>query len=208
MGAALAIAAAAPRSGAREGAGISGPKKPPAIRNSTAGVSGRSLLTADDLRAAIAWRIEGIPRAEIEAIAAALRPLADDFREDRPAIAALLADLRRPGDRRDAWGLACAVLADDAARRGDLSGFWSAGFVVAEAARQGRRMPKDRSPLTEPMRRFKQENPNHFPDDAFNAFRDGACDLVTGYLSKDDALQVAGWSNVTRETFSRQYQRL
>lgn len=216
MGAALAIAAAAPQSGARGGAAIggtqkpaSGPKNPLQIETTQRrGISGRALLTADDLRAAIAWRIDGIPATEIEAIAAALRPFADDFREARPEIAAVLADLRRPGDRRDAWGLACAVLADDAARRRDLSGFWSAGFVVAEAARQGRRMPTDRSPLTEPMRRFRQDHPGCSPSKAFEVFRAGGCDVVTGYLSRDDALQVVGWSMVTRESFIRQYNRL
>lgn len=212
MGAPLAKSIAVPRYGAREGAGIggtpkpaSGPKKAPANQ---IGVSGRSLLTADDLRAAIAWRIEGIPADEIEAIAAALRPLADDFREARSEVAAVLADLRRPGDRRDAWGLACAVLADDAARRGDLSGFWSAGLVVVEAARQGRRMPQTRSPLTEPMRQFRRANPDCSPDQAFAAFRDGAGDVVTKYLLREDALQVAGWSMVTRDSFIRQYRRL
>lgn len=211
MGAPLAIASAVPRSRVRTCAGVggkekpaSGPKRPPV----TVGVPGRALLTADDIATAIAWRLEGIPAAEIEDIAAALRPLATDFREARPEVAAVLADLRRPGDRRDAWGLACAVLADDAHRRGDLSGFWSAGHVVAEAARQGRRMPKARSPLTEPMRRFRQENPGCSPSEAFEVFRAGGCDVVTGYLSREDALQVLGWSVVTRESFIRQYGRL
>lgn len=110
-------------------------------------VFARSLLLADDVRAAIAWRLAGMPEAEVLALSDALRPLAGDFREDNPRVSALLADLHRPGDRRGPWTLACAVLSEDAMRRGDANLFWSAGIEVVQAMRQGRRgsHPKPRS---------------------------------------------------------------
>jgi hypothetical protein len=96
MGAALAIAAAVPRSGtrARNGGGTDskpskGPQKP-----------GKHLLNKSDVTAAVAWRLDGIPSAEVATLATMLRPFAGDFREARPEVARLLADMRRPGDRR------------------------------------------------------------------------------------------------------------
>lgn len=96
-------------------------------------------MAVDDLRAAIAWRIEGIPDAEIATLAAMLRPFASDFREARPKVARLLADMRRPGDRRGAWSLACAILAQDAMQHGEVELFLLAGFEVVKALHQGRR---------------------------------------------------------------------
>jgi hypothetical protein len=87
----------------------------------------------------MSWRLEGIPIQELEAIADALRPFADDFREDRPEVAALLADLYRPGDRRSGWSFACAVLAWDALRRCDILTFGAAMTEVLAALRQARR---------------------------------------------------------------------
>jgi hypothetical protein len=217
MGAALAIAAAAPRSVVREGASIggtrkpaSGPKTPPANRNrSTAGISGRSLLTADDLRAAIAWRIDGIPAIEIEAIATALRPLAADFRETRPEVAAVLADLRRPGDRRGAWSLACAVLARDAEMRCDLYQFAAAVAVLASSLDQRDRSIGDRSPLTPLMRDLKKSRPGLKSDQAFAYFAglcSGSHEVIAGF--SDDALVLHDGRRLSRDSFCRQYRRL
>lgn len=116
------------------------PKKPPARKGrATKRLSGRSLLTQGDIEAAVDWRLAGISATEIDAIARALDQFAADFREDRPEVAAALADLRRPGDRRDPWSLACAVLAADAMLRSDAEIFFAAGFEVVGALRQSRR---------------------------------------------------------------------
>jgi hypothetical protein len=98
----------------------------------------RYLLKPADIREAIAWRLAGVSGAEISALACVLRPLAADFREDRAEVASVLNDLR-PTDCRRAWSLACAVLADDALRLGDLATFWAAGCEVVVAARNSRR---------------------------------------------------------------------
>lgn len=108
-------------------------------KRSTKRLSGRSLLTQGDIEAAVDWRLAGITADEVDAIAHALDPFAADFREDRPEVATVLSDLRRPGDRRDPWSLACAVLAADALLRGDAAIFFSAGFEVVGALRQSRR---------------------------------------------------------------------
>lgn len=216
MGAALKSASRMPRSRPREymdGAAKrkppSGPKKGLAEQNgATVRDGGRCLLTNADVHAAIAWRLSGIPEAEIDTIAEALRPYAGGFRESRPEVAQVLADLRRPGDRRGAWSLASAVLARDAQRRGDVAGFLLAGFAVIEAMRQGRGSGRSRSPLTAPMREFKRRYPDSSPDEAFGAFCAGEGGAVADYRPGEDALQVAGWSLVTRDSFVRQYRRL
>lgn len=140
MGAPLAMAAAVPRSGPRTSNGDAADGKPPkGSRKPASAVTGKYLLTKSDVIAAVAWRLDGIPDAEVVTLAATLRPLADDFREARPKVARLLADMRRPGDRRGAWSLACAILARDAGRRGEVELSLLAGFEVVKALQQGRR---------------------------------------------------------------------
>lgn len=140
MGAPLAMAAAVPRSGARTCNGGGADGKPPKGSNKLASPApGKYLLTESDVIAAVAWRLDGIPDAEVATLAATLRPLASDFREARPKVARLLADMRRPGDRRGAWSLACAILARDARRRSEVELSLLAGFEVVKALQQGRR---------------------------------------------------------------------
>ncbi len=167
------------------------------------------MLTADDLRAAIAWRIEGMPAAEIEAIAAVLRPLADDFREARPEVAAVLADLRRPGDRRGAWSLACAILARDAEMRGDIYQFAAAVAVIAGSLDQRDRSIGDRSPLTPLMRDLKKCRPGMKSEQAFAYFAglcSGSHEVIAGV--SDDALVLHDGRRLSRDSFCRQYRRL
>ena len=141
MGAALATINAVPRSGARECQSSGGAGKPAkaAKKAPTPAAGTGTLLTADDIAAAVAWRTDGIGTDEIAALAATLRPYASDFRASRPDVAAILGDLRRPGDRRGPWSLACALLALDARRRGDVDSFWAAGLEVVKSMQQGRR---------------------------------------------------------------------
>jgi hypothetical protein len=106
---------------------------------STARHSGRRLNQPADIEDALEWRLAGLSIAELEALTDALRPFADDFREDRPEVAALLADLHLPGDRRSEWSLACAVLAWDGLRRNDALAFGIAIAEVMAAMKQGMR---------------------------------------------------------------------
>jgi hypothetical protein len=129
-----------PRKGIGSGDGRKPPKnakKPPAEPlGSAAPVSGRRLVQRRDIEEAIRWRLRGLDEDDIAAIAGRLRPLAADFTDSRREVAVVLAGLRRPGDRRAPWSLACAVLAEAAASRGDVDGFWSAGLEVLNARRQ------------------------------------------------------------------------
>jgi hypothetical protein len=142
-----ALATAALRSEARECCGVSGnkkptkdPKKPFADHSrSTARAPGRRLTQRADVEAAIAWRLDGIDQSDVDSIARRLRPLANDFTDSQPGVAAVLADLRLPGDRRAPWSLACAILAEAAVLSGDVAGFWQAGVEVLQAYRQSHR---------------------------------------------------------------------
>lgn len=106
---------------------------------STVRASAKHLLQEADVLAAVRWRLAGVPTEDVESLAEVLQPLARDFREDRPEVMVILSDLRYPGDRRGAWTLACAVLAQDAASRNDFRTFWAAGVEVVKAMQQGRR---------------------------------------------------------------------
>lgn len=147
MSARPALAIAVPRSEARERYGTSGDKKPakdpkkPAADHSrsTARAPGRRLTQRADVEAAIAWRLDGIDQSDVDSIARRLRPLVDNFTDSRPEVAAVLAGLRRPGDRRAPWSLACAILAEAAVLSGDVAGFWQAGVEVLQAYRQSHR---------------------------------------------------------------------
>lgn len=106
---------------------------------STARDSGRHLVQRRDIEEAIRWRLRGLDEDDIAVIAERLHPLAADFTDRRREVAAALGWLRRKGDRRAPWSLACAILAEAAALRGDVDGFWSAGLEVLNARRQSHR---------------------------------------------------------------------
>lgn len=151
MGAAAQFATAMPRSGPREGIDSSNDRKPakgagkPAAEcsGSTARASGRCVLSEPDIEDALRWRLGGIPETMVWAVAERLLPFADDFREDRPEIATVLPGLRRVGDRRSPWSFAVAILADAAARRGDVRDYWRFGIEAVLAHRQAKRGSHD-----------------------------------------------------------------
>lgn len=139
MGALHPLPASVPRSAPHEGIGGGAGPVLLKVAKQTASDSGRRLLSELDIEDALRWRFSGWSPTEIASIALRLRRFAEDFRDSRPEVAAEIANLRRPGDRRSPWSLACAVLADDAARQGDVTGYWAAGIEVVSAFRQSRR---------------------------------------------------------------------
>lgn len=207
MGVPLTMVAAAPRLRARacNGDGKSGkPSKGPKGSKP----AGRCRLTTADVAAAIAWRLDGIDAVEIDTLTKVLRPLAADFRESRPEVAQVLADLRRPGDRRGGWSLANAILARDAERCGDVAEFILAGIAVIESMRRSlSNSGKQRSPLKPKMRMLKAERPDLSPVAAFDAFAQGY-DVDVRYVVADDALRIEGWQLLSRESFCRVYRVL
>lgn len=178
MGAALQIAAAVPRSEALECLVSSVSEKPPRNRKkplaegsrSTARIPGRRVLSEPDIEDALRWRLGGIPEAMVWAAAERLLPFADDFREDLPEVAAMLAGLRRAGDRRSPWSLAVATLADAAARRGNVRDYWRFGIEAVLAHRQAKRGSHD----------------NH----ARGPIDDVLDELISGYLKVDPEIAV------------------
>lgn len=146
MGAALAISTSAKLRRVSRGAGsggngehTGGGREHRVADVGTAAHRGRHILTQREIEAAIAWRLDGVPNADVQVIADLIRPMASDFREGRPEVAAMLLDLRRPNDRRSGWSMACAILAADAGGRSNWSLFWAAGFEVVSAFRHAKR---------------------------------------------------------------------
>lgn len=92
-----------------------------------------------DIIEAAEWCLANIPLSDVQVLASILRPLTDNFAEDRPEIAEILKDLRYPRNRKSSWSLACAVLARDAWYRSDTATFWAAGIEVLKAMQQGKR---------------------------------------------------------------------
>lgn len=187
-------------------------KKPEEKRNcSTVPLGGRCLIQPSDIEDALDWRLSGLAIGELEAIAEALRPMADDFREDRPEVATLLADLHRPGDRRSGWSLACAVLAWDGLRRHDMIAFGAALAEVLSAFRSSQGAKGDRHPLTPVMRELKRNQPAMTADRAFAHFKGLAADdheILADYSDERDALILHDAAELSREAFCRQYRRL
>lgn len=174
----------------------------------------RCLNRPDDIEAAIDWRLAGLSIAELEAIADALRPFADDFREDRPEVAALLADLHQPGDRRSEWSLACAVLAWDSLRRWDILTFGITIAEVASAMRQSKRGQKRGSPLTPIIEEFRRNQPGATSEQAFEHFigiaeaSGNSHEVIADYSPVRDSLILHDGPEISRESFCRQYRRI
>ena len=105
----------------------------------------RRLITADDIRAAITWRLDGTTEGQLaidlDLVARFMDGLdtAAEILDDDPAVIDLLARLKRPAERRDAWGRLCALLGVVAQRRGDIGLFYASGFDVVLAWQQSMR---------------------------------------------------------------------
>ncbi|MBK6743615.1 MAG: hypothetical protein IPG66_11815 [Hydrogenophilales bacterium] len=125
------------------------------------------LITRIDIEAAIRWRFDGIPEDELASMMISARQLFEthegEITDSAPAVAALLEQLARSGDRRSPWSLLCALLW----RVADGLTASSAGFEVAVAWQSSRRSrsPRRREELTEWMIEFASHNPNATPAD-------------------------------------------
>lgn len=111
---------------------------------STKRISGRHLITLDEIVAAVDKRLADWPPQMIDAWTEALRVVADDFRDDRPEVETILADIQADNPGRHPWPTACALLARDACRRGDVVLAMSAGVEVLAAEVQARRASNPR----------------------------------------------------------------
>lgn len=227
MVAALRIRSTVMRSRQECGEGEKSPRiaKTPAFEQKplTAPVSGRCLLTEADVRAAIDWRLSEVPAGDVDALTIVLRPLAGDFREDRAEVAAVVADLRYPGDRRSAWSLVCAVLALDAAGRHEPATFWAAGLEVVRSLQQGQRgrhFNRQAAPapdaLDHQIAEFLADHPDASANTVFDCFAEVANGrhqiLIEFDEGKDELVCLLGidadaLTNVGRDEFYRRVRR-
>lgn len=223
----LAIAQLSPRQG-RELGGQEKPlksrRKPVADENrSTTRVTARRLLTEADVLEAIRWRLTSVPDGDVLALAEVLRPLADDFREDRKEVVSIIGDLRYRNDRRAGWSLACAILAHDAASSDDLSLFWAAGVEVIQAMNQGRRGTHHNrkiihtpDALDELIAVHRKKYPNITASALFDHFAKTAvlCNVIADYDADADTLvcqlnpRSEQLTDVTRNELARRFNRI
>ena len=138
-----------------------------------------ALCTVDDIKAAIAWRLDRITANELAALFQVLRPFAADFRGDRPELAAILADSHQPYDERSSWSLACAVLAQNCDPKVDQFKFAVFGFEVVLALRQAHRGVRNKRLPTrtaDSLDTLIVDTMNRHPDmkasDVFDCFKD------------------------------------
>ncbi len=182
----------------------------------------RSLPTESDLLAAIEWRLNGVAPKTIKSGLQAVAGLLDSaapIREDDKPVAAILARLSLGNDRRNPWGLLCALLAIHARQRGDTALFWSASIEVVEAYRQARRAPcKKADDLSQLISAHVAEKPDQSPSDLFREFAALAGTGTYACLSEHDPEfgLLLYWScatdkkeeSINQENFVRRVQRI
>lgn len=160
--------------------------------------SPRALLSPDDIRQALRWRLESVGSIAVDLIADALRPHADTLRDDHPEVAAVLADIADTShDKREAWSLACAVVAHDADRRRAVNVFWAAGSEVVKAMNQSARGKRRRTVVRDELDalivQVLHEHPTMRPSQVFNELRSLACagdPLCVEWVHQFDAIRV------------------
>lgn len=100
------------------------------------------LISDADLHGAALWRLKDWQPAELQAIYATLGDLISkcpSLDATHPAVASMLAQLHRPGDRRAPWTALCALATLWAADHHDQVLYHRAGFEVLAAYRQAQR---------------------------------------------------------------------
>lgn len=179
------------------------PKKPPTRKDrATKRGSGRSLLTQGDIQAAVRWGLAGTSAGLIDDIARALEPLAGDLCEDRHEVAAVLRDLCST-EGRSAWLIACAALARDAERRGDVHAFASAVVELVDAMRQSERRSGKLGPVAQAIQDTKACHPGIGAEAAIAMLIDtGQAD----YVSLSDDLLIGG-KRIQLDSFIRTFRR-
>jgi hypothetical protein len=175
----------------------------------------RRLVTRADIEAAIQWRFDGIPEDELTGMMIAGRQIFEthdgDITDSAPAVAALLEQLARPGDRRSPWSLLCALLY----RVADGQTATSAGFEVAVAWQTSRRGKTSRKceALTEWMIEFASHNPDAKPADLWRHGRILAHDEYSPFRNSPevDAIRYMRGDTekrITFESFTRRAARV
>lgn len=182
----------------------------------------KRLAREADIIEAAEWCLANIPPSDVQVLASILRPLTDNFAEDRAEVATILKDLRYPRNRKSSWSLACAVLALDAWYRSDTATFWAAGIEVLKAMQQGRRGTHHNrnihiaDQLDNCIVEYLSDFPRATPAEIFLSFSDiaGCChEVIIEHEQDTDELvcqldqDSENLTNVGREEFSRRVRR-
>lgn len=179
------------------------PKKPSAQKGrATKRLSGRSLLTQGDIEAAVRWGLAGTSAGLIDDISRALEPFAGDLCEGRLEVAAVLRDLCST-EGRSAWLIACAALALDAERRGDVHAFASAVVELVDAMRQSERRSGKLGPVAQAIQDAKARHPGIGAEAAIAMLIEterAKC------VSLSDDLLIGG-KRIQRDSFIRTFRR-
>lgn len=181
----------------------------------------RAMLTEADILKAIRWRLQGVPAETIEmGLQSAFYLLGTHthIQDDEKPVAEILEGLRAPSDRREPWGLLCALLAMAAHQRRNRPRFWSAGFEVWQAYLQAHRSPsKGKDQLSVLIASHITTRPDLSPSTLFDELANqadlGFDSTLADYDADQDVIVIEAdgsgrLKNVGRSAFIRRVQRI
>lgn len=182
-------------------------------------------IVDEDIHEAALWRLAEFPAELIEASTARVAQLVDadvPLESNHLEVAAAMAELKRPGDRRSGWSALMAVTALYADSQGYARLFLVAGFEVVKASQQGKRGSHHnrrmcaRDSMDDHIKEFLAGDPAASTSEIFQHFADIACssdpvfveydqgkDELVCQLDPDDEKLT----NVSREEFAGRVRR-
>ena len=183
------------------------------------------IVSDNDIFEACLWRLAGCQAEVIEASTARVAKFIKSgvpLESDQPEVAAAMAALKRPGDRRSGWSALMAVTALYADSQGYARLFLVAGFEAVKASQQGKRGSHNnrrmcaRDSMDDHIKEFLASDPAASTSEIFQHFADIACssdpvfieydhgkDELVCQLDPDDEKLT----NVSREEFARRVRR-
>jgi hypothetical protein len=135
------------------------------------------LPSEKDILKAISWRVSALPENNVSEAAELIFEASvtgEPAQIDEKALEIHSDSLGVIGDRREPFSLGCALVAWEAHRRQAWSVFWSAGFAVWQAWKQGKRGAHARKPdpLDDLIAQFRKNQPRAGALEAFEHFGD------------------------------------
>lgn len=179
------------------------------------------IVSDSDIHEAALWRLAAFPAEVIEASTARVAQLVDagvPMESDQPEVAAAMAALKRPGDRRGEWTALMAVVALYSDSQGFARLFLVAGFEVVTAWRNAKAraasIPKDSgiNALQAIMIQHHASRPTADADDLFDTLTKlpRQYPAVKDYDQDADSLTYADRGHereITRASFERQFRK-
>lgn len=182
---------------------------PTLCASAVVGHSNRRLIADQDILAAARWRLEGWTAQEVEAATENAARLVANPGAYAPQ------QFQRPGDRRDPWTAACALMALHAQTTGDRDLFLRAGVEIIQAWRNSmaRKPGAVRSTLAAMMAIFQANQPHAQAGEYFDLLASLA-GIDPAIADFDQAEQVLTYADrdrlvdVHRDSFARQFRRV